>query len=70
MKDFAKAKIYLEKAVENNINKSGTIVEHYGDVLYQLGDVAKAVEQWKKAKTIGGTSHNLDQKISQQKLIE
>ncbi|WP_052354176.1 tetratricopeptide repeat protein [Flectobacillus major] len=70
MKDYNKAKIYLEKAVENNINKSGTIIEHYGDVLFQLGEKQKAVEQWKKAKTTGGTSTLIDKKITEQKLID
>ncbi len=70
MKDYTNAKIYLEKAVANNINQSGTIVEHLGDVLFQLGDTQKAVEQWLKAKSIGGTSPLLEKKITEKKLIE
>ena len=69
-KDYKKARIYLERAVEVNKNKSGTIVEHYGDVLYQLGEKDKAVEQWKKAKTVGSTSTLIDKKIAEMKLIE
>ena len=47
-------------------NQSAVIVEHYGDVLYQLGKVAEAVEQWKKAKELGSESPFIDQKINKQ----
>ncbi|MDR6563940.1 tetratricopeptide (TPR) repeat protein [Arcicella sp. BE140] len=70
MKDYNKARIYLERAVVQNKSNSGTIVEHYGDVLFQLGEKEKAVEQWKKAKTIGTTSTLIDKKIAEMKLIE
>jgi tetratricopeptide (TPR) repeat protein len=70
MKNYEKASQVLEIAVKHNINQSGTIVEHYGDVLFQLGKKDKAVEEWKKAKTIGSTSTLLEQKIREQKLIE
>jgi tetratricopeptide (TPR) repeat protein len=70
MKDYKKAKVYLERAVEQNKSNSGTIVEHYGDVLFQLGEKDKAVEQWKKAKTVGTTSTLINQKIAEMKLIE
>ena len=63
-KDYKKAREILEKAVQGKENVSGTIVEHYGDVLFQLGDREKAVEQWKKAKTMGETSEQLDKKIA------
>ena len=69
-KDYKKARVYLERAVEVNKTKSGTIVEHYGDVLYQLGEKDKAVEQWKKAKIVGATSTFIDKKIAEMKLIE
>lgn len=70
MKDYTKARTFLEKAVMQNKSNSGTIVEHFGDVLYQLGEKEKAVEQWKKAKTIGSTSNLIDKKIAEMKLIE
>jgi tetratricopeptide (TPR) repeat protein len=73
MKDYQKCKTFMEKAVALNDKKevkSGVIVEHYGDVLFQLGETTKAVEQWKKAKATGTTSKLIDQKISEMKLIE
>jgi predicted negative regulator of RcsB-dependent stress response len=60
----------LEKAIESGKNVSGTIVEHYGDVLYQLGEREKAVEQWKKAKSMGENSQQIDKKIATGQLIE
>ena len=67
---YDKAQEWLERAFTSGGNKSAVIVEHYGDVLYQLGKVAEAVEQWKKAKELGSESPFIDQKINKQKLYE
>ena len=67
-KDYTKARQYLEKALADPANVSGTIIEHYGDVLYQLGQPAKALEQWKQAKSKGGASPDIDKKIAAGKL--
>lgn len=65
MKDYAKARTFLEKAIAANPDAvSSTIIEHYGDVLYQTGEREKAVEQWKRAKAKGSTSQELDKKIT------
>lgn len=69
MKDYSKARQFLEKAIQADpAAVSGTIIEHYGDVLYQLGERDKALEQWKKAKTKGETSDQLEKKISTGKI--
>ena len=71
MKDYAKARSFLEKAVAVDPNGvSGTILEHYGDALFQLGEKDKAVEQWKKAKQKGETSQQLEKKIASGKIYE
>ena len=67
-KEYAKARQYLEKALADPAGVSGTIIEHYGDVLYQLGQLDKAVEQWKRAKEKGGARPDLDRKITTGKL--
>jgi predicted negative regulator of RcsB-dependent stress response len=46
------------------------VIEHYGDVLFKLGETEEAIEQWQKAQKQGGTSPNLDKKISNKKLYE
>lgn len=68
MKDYEGARKQLETALLNTQN--GTILEHYGDVMYQLGDKAKAVEYWKKAKAAGDTSEFINKKIAEGKLYE
>ncbi|SEJ58060.1 Tetratricopeptide repeat-containing protein [Dyadobacter koreensis] len=63
-KDYKKAKESLEKAMRDSTNISGTIVEHYGDVLFKLGERENAVLQWKKAKKMGEKTELLDKKIA------
>ncbi|XBA03195.1 tetratricopeptide repeat protein [Fibrella sp. ES10-3-2-2] len=71
MKDYTGARKFLEKAIQSDpANISGTILEHYGDALFQLGDKAKAIDQWKLAKQKGGASDKLDQKIAGGRLYE
>lgn len=69
-KDYKQARYYLEKAMESNPSVSGTITEHYGDVLFQLGEKAKALEYWNKAKALGGGSEFLEKKITTGQLYE
>ncbi|MTI30041.1 tetratricopeptide repeat protein [Xanthovirga aplysinae] len=66
---FKEARKYLEKAMKGEV--SGTIIEHYGDTLYKLGEIEMAVQQWKKAKALNdGHSNLLDKKIEDRKLYE
>ena len=50
--------------------KSSELVDHYGDILYMIGDKDKAIEQWKKAREMGKESEILDRKIIEGKYIE
>lgn len=67
-KKYKNAKTYLEKAVNNG--GGGTVYEHYGDVLFKLGEKSEALKQWQKAKEKGGVSELIDKKIKEQKLYE
>ena len=69
-KQYEETKRWLEKAIEHGGDKDGVILEHYGDVLFQLGQPENAVEYWKKAKLIGKTSELLDKKLSDKKMYE
>jgi tetratricopeptide (TPR) repeat protein len=61
---YLMAKIYLEKAVEySGENPSAEVLEHYGDILNKTGEKEKAVEQWIRAKELGGDTEALDRKI-------
>ena len=68
--DYEKAKEWIEKALNNGGSNSAVIVEHYGDILYQIGEVKNAVIEWEKAKKIGGGSNLLNKKIENRKLYE
>ncbi|HSZ72090.1 MAG TPA: tetratricopeptide repeat protein, partial [Cytophagaceae bacterium] len=68
MKDYENAKKHLEIAMSTS--KKGVIVEHYGDVLYKLGEKTEAIAAWKEAKELGGTSEFINKKISEGKLYE
>ena len=70
MEDYADAKIWMQKSLTNGGDKSAVVVEHYGDILYKLGEVKLAVEQWKRAKELGDGSKELAKKITEGKLYE
>ena len=62
--DYNLAKFYIERAISNGGDTSGEIVDHYGDILYKIGNVEKAVEQWEKALELGKNTENLKRKIA------
>jgi len=68
--DYEQAKIWMKKSLANGSNMSAVVVEHYGDILYQLGNVEDAIIEWKKAKKLGEASKFLDKKIEDGKLYE
>ena len=68
-KKYKEARIWIEKAVKNNA-ENGTQLEHFGDILYHLGEKEKALEQWKAAKAKGEKSELLDKKIDEKKYVE
>ncbi len=65
---YEKALEWILKALENGGDKSGVIVEHYGDILFKLGEEAKALEQWELALQLGDHSDELAKKVETKKL--
>lgn len=65
---YKEAKEKIEEAMKYSDTLSGEILEHYGDILFQLSDVSKAVEQWKKAKSAGDASEEIEDKIEKKQL--
>ncbi|WP_143310759.1 tetratricopeptide repeat protein [Chitinophaga vietnamensis] len=68
---YSEAKVWIEKALQypeaqNNPN----LLEHYGDILFNLKDVTKAVEYWQKAKDKGASSVDLARKIAEKRYIQ
>ena len=68
--DYENAKIWIQKSLANGSDMSAVVVEHYGDILYQLGNVKDAIIEWKKAKKLGEASRFLDKKIENGRLYE
>ncbi|HUH32640.1 MAG TPA: tetratricopeptide repeat protein [Daejeonella sp.] len=69
LKKYKEALTWIEKAIGHSTNSNAVQLEHYGDILFQLAEKDKAVQQWQKAKAIGG-SDKLEQKINAKKYIE
>lgn len=69
-KNYPEAKVWINKAIENDGYKSAVILEHYGDILYQLGEIKNAVDQWRKALFLDPESDSLKQKIKDEKIYE
>lgn len=69
LKNYKEAKRIMERALKSD-NVNGIHHEHYGDILYRLGDVDGAVEQWSKAKGLNSASELIDKKIADRKLHE
>lgn len=64
MKDFKNAEKWIGKALKNGGDQSPLILEHYGDLLAEKGDLTNAVEYWKAAQSKGSNSPELDKKIN------
>lgn len=67
---FVQAKEWLEKAVNSGGSNNAVILEHLGDVFYQLNQPEEGLKYWKKAKETGDGSIWLDKKIAEGKLYE
>jgi predicted negative regulator of RcsB-dependent stress response len=60
----------MEKAIATGM-ANATHFEHYGDILFKLGEVEGAVQQWEKAKNMLSTSNEiLNKKIANRKVYE
>ncbi|TAK33679.1 MAG: tetratricopeptide repeat protein [Saprospiraceae bacterium] len=70
MKDYKTAKDWLEKALQHGGQSNPVVLEHYGDVLFQTGNTAQALEYWQEALENGGTSELLKKKVKEGKLVE
>lgn len=67
---YEEALIWIEKAYEIDGKENAELNEHYGDILFKMGNKKKAIKYWKKAKDLGGESEFLEKKISEKKLVE
>jgi tetratricopeptide (TPR) repeat protein len=68
---YEDAKQWIEKALQDpEAQKDPSVLEHYGDILFNLKDVAKALEYWQRAKEKGASSVGLARKIAEKRYID
>ena len=70
LKKYTDAKLWIEKALQHGKAHSATQTEHYGDIMFNLGNTDAALQNWKKAKEFGATSPVLQRKIDEKKYVE
>ena len=67
---YEEAKKWIEMAITNGAIHNPVILEHFGDVMYKLGNTDQAYEYWNKALKEGKGSPLLEKKINDKKLYE
>nr|WP_262917639.1 tetratricopeptide repeat protein [Cognataquiflexum rubidum] len=70
LKDYEGAKTYMELALKYEESPSGVMLEHYGDILFHLGNSNEAIAYWKKAEGGEETSEFLLKKIKDKKYYD
>ncbi len=70
LEDYEGAKKYMELAMKHEAEPSGVMLEHYGDILFHLGQKNEALSYWKKAEGSPEASDKLSQKIKEGKYHE
>ncbi len=70
IKEYSAAKEWISKAIANGGDEIPNILEHYGDILFQLNDVENAIVNWQKALDKGSSSEILEKKIADRQLYE
>ena len=53
---YSEARIYIDQAILNGGDKSSVVMEHGGDIYYQVGEPEKALEYWKQAEKLAQES--------------
>jgi tetratricopeptide (TPR) repeat protein len=67
---YKEARKIIEKAIARD-DANATHFEHYGDILYKLGETDLAVQQWQKAKDMLNNSNELlNKKIANRKVYD
>lgn len=70
MQEYEEAGRYMVQALENQADPSAVLFEHYGDILFKLGNVKEAVDYWRKAQAHEEVSDVLDKKIKDKQYYE
>jgi tetratricopeptide (TPR) repeat protein len=70
LKRYPEARVAMEAALKDKENVSATLWEHYGDVLFRLNLVDKAIEAWKEALRVDPARETVDKKIRLRRILE
>jgi tetratricopeptide (TPR) repeat protein len=70
LQDYEGAKKFMDLAMKHEVQPSGVMLEHYGDILFHLGQKNEALSYWKKAEGSPEASDKLLQKIKEGKYHE
>ena len=51
-KRYGEAQIYIQQALQNDSTQNAVLLDHAGDIAFQLGSVDEALDYWRRALTI------------------
>mgnify|MGYP001444192622 FL=1 len=68
--EFEEANEWIDKALKADGERSGVLLEHKGDILFQLENKEQAMDYWKRAEAAGDASENIKKKIEEGKIDE
>lgn len=67
--NLEQAKIYIELAIKNEPEPTSDLLEHYGDILFFMGEPEKALEQWEEALKLSPDNEILKTKVSKKTYV-
>lgn len=68
---YREAKEWIEKAMQSpDAQQDPDVLEHYGDILFNLNEKDKAVQYWQLARAKGANSVSLARKIAEKRYIK
>lgn len=67
---YTEARLWIERAIKNNGGDDAVYLEHYGDILFLMGEKEQALIEWEKARAGGNNSEKLSRKINDKKYIK
>ena len=68
--NYEEARKFMRQALSYDSSKSYALPEHYGDILFALGDYFMARTYWGKAIELGGDKAALEERIARAKAAE
>ena len=70
LKKYSDAESYLKQSLKNGGDKSGEVLEHCGDVMFETGRPDEALGYWNRALETGEGSNGLEIKINSRNFVD